>query len=62
MCESEGALFAVVLWLERFFSAGPDATDDVLSAVMHAHVEGEKLTTTTFEPTLPLRRRRTWLL
>ncbi len=42
-CESEGALFAVVLWLERFFSAGPDADDDVLSAVMRAHVEGEML-------------------
>jgi hypothetical protein len=42
-CGSEGALFAVVLRLERFFSAGPDASDDVLSAVMRAHVEGEIL-------------------
>lgn len=49
-CESEGALFAVVLWLERLFSNGPDAGDDVLSAFLRAHVEGEILISYAIEP------------
>ena len=48
-CESEGALLAVVLWLERLFSNGPDA-DDVLSAFIRAHVEGEILIRYAIEP------------